>query len=156
MLCIRSEVEYLTTAMDAIEHKSVLHWGELFNQKFDGLLSGDSSHVGAHIVQFSHAEAKNFSQVLLFNWLLLHSLCNFIALCPHESILVILVIVVLTEIVTLGSQAFEALHCNQPLNTAFRLIKVVRNIAPIWLIHFILNRVEFDEIEPHYILLEQF
>lgn len=102
-------------------------------------MSGYTADVGADVVDFAHAEAKDFSQVFLFDRLLLDWSSDRIALFPHQRILSILISVVLTRIVTLSSEVLKSSHDSKPLDRARFILEIVTNGGPIWVVDLFSN-----------------
>lgn len=96
--------------MNAIKDKGVVNRQVLVDQQLDALLGGHASHVGTHVVDLGVPEAKNLAQVLFLQRLLLDRSSDFVALCSHQRILIILVNVVGSRLVSLSNEIFESTH----------------------------------------------
>ena len=62
-----SQVEYLTSSMDAIVHHGVIEWLVLTHHKLAGLLGCYTSQECAHIMQLRSSKSQKFLEVLVIH-----------------------------------------------------------------------------------------
>jgi len=143
--------------VNSIIDEGVVKLNVLAHEKLTAFLGSDTSEEGAHSMQFAVTEAKNFSQVLVINGLVLVELAGQLGGLSLEKreLLIDFGGVFTQATIALLSDGLIASHSDEPGSWGLRVEPLIRNVkVPVWFFDFVLDRPHPDYFHLRTVLTE--